>query len=71
MVLPRLALLALSRWHLNRRARRLLRDHPGYAALGERFATPGWTAAPTNRPARRRPGSRTPRPRRRRTTPAP
>ncbi|HCE40748.1 MAG: hypothetical protein CL543_10795 [Alcanivorax sp.] len=49
VVLPRLALLALSRWHLNRRARRLLRDHPGYAALGERFATP-WVDSGADEP---------------------
>lgn len=40
VLLPRLVLLGLSRWHLNHRAERLLQHHPGWAALRERFATP-------------------------------
>ena len=50
VVLPRLALLVISRWHLNRRARRLLRDHPGHAALRERFTTP-WVDNGDDEPA--------------------
>jgi len=40
VLLPRLVLLGLARLHLNHRAGTLLRRHPGWAALRERFATP-------------------------------
>ncbi|GAA5132666.1 DUF2868 domain-containing protein [Alloalcanivorax gelatiniphagus] len=50
VVMPRLALLLLAQAHLRRRARRLLRDHPGVAALRERFATP-WVDSGDEAPA--------------------
>ncbi|MFP1681988.1 DUF2868 domain-containing protein [Alloalcanivorax sp. C16-1] len=50
VVLPRLVLLMLAQAHLRHRARRLLRDHPGVAALRERFVTP-WVDSGDDAPA--------------------
>ncbi len=46
VLLPRLILLGLARLHLNHRAGVLLRRHPGWAALRQRFATPWVDSGP-------------------------